>query len=132
MTKFISKKNLIVEDEPVNDEKLLKINVLERKNCKKGTLVDIGTHSKVFFSSGKLKGDSEEKFREQCLRFYQVSTQYLLDHLPHGNKLIKYAQYLHPLKRMEPASTSAISNAALTITQVKFWDCSYFILWDQY
>ena len=123
MTKFIARKNLQNEGTPVKDEQVLEINVIDQKNCKKEVLVDVGTRAKLFFSNNDLlKDDAELKFRRECLKFYKISTKYLLEHLPHRNKIIQYAQYLHPLKRTETQSTSVISNSALRITQFSFYN----------
>ena len=81
-------------------------------------MIDVGTKAKVLFSGNLIGDEHEEKFRKECLRFYQIAVKYLLENLPHDNKIIKYAQYLHPEKRNESFSTSGISNTALAITKV--------------
>ena len=55
----------------------------------------------------------------ECLTFYQRATTYLLENLPIGNKLIKYAQYLHQEKRNNPGALNAISNLAISVTKVQ-------------
>ena len=59
------------------------------------------------------------KFQQECLKFYQRATTYLLEKLLIGNKLIKYAQYLHDEKRNNPGALNAISNLAISVTKVQ-------------
>ena len=69
--------------------------------------------------SGNLIGDEfKEKFRKECLWFYQIAVKYLMENLPHDIRLIKYAQYLHAKKRNESESTNAISNSAVAVVKV--------------
>ena len=97
------------------------IDVSRKSSCKKASLIDIGTKAKLLFSGNLIPAENEEQFRKNCLKCFKVSVEYLLSHLPHNNKLIQYAQYLHPQKRNLKGSTNGISNAALYITQVCYF-----------
>ena len=61
---------------------------------------------------------STAKFRAECLRFYQISANYLKDNLPINVKVIKHAQYLHHEKQLHPFSNHAIANLTLKVTNV--------------
>ena len=118
MSKFIARKQLFTKDDPKSDDNILKIDPLDKKVCKEASLTDIGTKVKVLFSGNLIGDEHEEKFQKECLKFSQIAVKYRLENLPHDNKIIKYAQYLHPKKRNESFSTSGISNTALAITKV--------------
>ena len=118
MSKLIARKQLFTKDDAKSDDAILKIDPLDKKICKKVSLIDVGTKAKVLFSGNLIGDEHEEKFRKECLKFYQIAVKYPLENLPHDNKIIKYAQYLHPKKRSESFSTSGISNTALAITKV--------------
>ena len=116
-SKLIARKQLFTKDDPKSDDDILKINPLDKKVCKKASLINVGTKAKVPFSGNVIWDEHEEKFRKECLKFYQIAVKYLLENLPHDNKIIKYAQYLQPKKRNESFSTSGISNTDLAITK---------------
>ena len=118
MSKFIARKQLFTKDDPKSEDNILKTEPLNKKVCKKASLIDVGTKAKVLFSGNLIGDDHEEKFRMEFLNFYRIAVKYLLENLPHDNKIIKYAEYLHPKKRDESSSTSWISNTALVITKV--------------
>ena len=118
MTKFVSNRKMLNEGNPVTDHELLQIDVTLKSTCKKPPLIEVGAKAKCLLSGYLIPDDLEEGFRKKCLKFYKVSTEYLLSHLPHDNKIIEYAQYLHPLKRNSRGSNNGISNTALKITQV--------------
>ena len=119
MSKFIARKQLFIK--MIQNQmggNILKINPLDKKVCKKTSLIDVGTKAKVLFSGNLIGDEHKEKFRKECLKFYQIAVKYLLENLPQNNKVIKYVQYLHPKKRNESFPTSEISNTALAITKV--------------
>ena len=118
MSKFIARKRLFTKNDPRSDDDILKIDPLDKKVCKKASLIDVRTKAKVFFSGNLIGDEHKEKFRKGCLKFYQSAVKYNLENLQHDNRIIKYAQYLHPKKRNESFSTSGISNTALAITKV--------------
>ena len=118
MTKFVVRKCMFTNDKPVSDEDVLKIDVTKNSSCKKASLIDIGTKAKVLFLGNLIPEEDEECFRKKCLRCFRISTKYLLDNLPHDNRLVRYAEYLHPLKRNISGSVSAIANTAIHMTNV--------------
>ena len=124
ISKFIARKQLLTKDDPKSDDDILKIDPLDKKVCKKASLIDLATKAKVLFSGNLTGVEHEEEFRKESLKFYQIAFKYLLENLPHDNKIIKYTQYLHPKKRFsirsqyKNFSTSGISNTALAITKV--------------
>ena len=121
MNKFVSKRLMYPDEKPVSNENIFCIDVSRKSSCKKASLIDIGTKAKLLFSGNLIPAENEEQFRKNCLKCFKVSVEYLLSHLPHNNKLIQYAQYLHPQKRNLKGSTNGISNAALYITQVCYF-----------
>ena len=54
-------------------------------------------------------------FQRRMLEVLCCSLTYLQDNSPFKVSLIKHAQYLHPEKRSDSNSTSAISNLWLTV-----------------
>ena len=109
---------MFTKDDPKSDDDILKIDPLDKKVCKKASLIDVGTKAKVLFSGNLIGDEHEKKFRKEYLKFYQIAVKYFLENLPHDNKIIKYVRYLHPKKRNESFSTSGISSTALAITKV--------------
>ena len=88
----------------------LKVNVLSKKICKLANQVEIAKFAKRLLGSDNiLTGDICLKFQQECLKFYQRATTYLLEKLPIDNKLFKYAQYSHYEKRNNPGASNAIS-----------------------
>ena len=118
MSKFVYKRQLLSEEAPKKPEEITDIDVCNKSACKKPSLVNVGTRTKMEFASALQTDSKEMKFRKESLRFYQVPVQYLLDYLPLKRKIIKQAQYLHPTRRRDIASTCAMSNAALSIVKV--------------
>lgn len=116
MMKFIRAQNFSESGLPKKEEMILAIDVRDssKSNEKK---IEIGTRAKLVLSAIQ-DPDTETKFRSECTQFYREATHYLMRHLPHNVNLLRYAQFLHPLRRKELASTNAISNAAHTIAQV--------------
>ena len=125
MSKFVSNQQFLSEGVPKKPEEILDIDVCNKSNCKQLSLVDVSTRAKMEFV-GALQAESKEmKSREECFQFYQVSVQYLRDHLPPKSKIIKQAQYLHPGRRRDTASDSTMSNTALLIKKVGItFNCS--------
>ena len=76
MSKFIARKQLFNEDEPKSADDILRINPLDKKVCKKESLIDVGTKAKVLFSGNLIGDEFEVKFRKECLRFYQIAVKY--------------------------------------------------------
>ena len=112
MRKFIKKKRV---DEPTAAG-LHTLNVSLEKNQRPVNAIDIGTKAKVLFADVNfLPSEQQSDFRKDCMNFYVTSVTYLQQQLPFDNLMIKHAQYLHPIKRNDPESRSAISNLALKI-----------------
>ena len=81
--------------------------------------IDIGTKVACFFAEPLfLPSNRQEEFRRECLQFYVNAVSYLQKQLPFENSFLKYVQYIHPAKRLDPESTSAISNIALSVARV--------------
>ena len=83
------------------------INLNKESNLKYLNLIDVGTKAKRLLSASIL---DETVFRKIYLNFYISRATQLQMKLPFDNKVILHAQYLHPKKRKEAHSTSAISN----------------------
>ena len=129
MTKFIRKKYLVTDEGTAKpDEDLLKVNVLSEKMCKPANqVVKIGTFAKRLLRSHCiLTDDIYFKFQQECLKFYQRATTYLLENLPIDNKLIKYGQYLHHEKRNNTGALYAFSNLAVSVTKVQILRYRYY------
>ena len=125
MSKYVSKGQLLSQRAAKKPEEILDINVCNKSNCKKPPLVDFGTRAKMEFAGTLQTNSKKMKFEKECLQFYQVSVQYLLDQLPLKSKIIKQAQYLHPARRRDIASTSALFNTDLSIAKVGItFNCS--------
>ena len=59
-----------------------------------------------------------KNIQEDCLKFYVSSVSYLQSQLCFDNSLLAYAQDLNPEEKLDPGSTSAISNLVLDIRRV--------------
>ena len=66
MSNFIARKQLFTKDDPKSDDDILKIDPLDKKVCKKASLIDVGTKAKVLFSGNLVEDEHEEKFRKEC------------------------------------------------------------------
>ena len=119
MSKYVSKGQLLSQRAAKKPEEILDIDVCNKSTCKKPPLVDFGTRAKMEFAGTLQTNSKKMKFGKECLQFYQVSVQYLLDQLPLKSKIIKQAQYLHPARRRDTASASAMSDTALLIAKVR-------------
>ena len=82
MSKYVSKGQLLSQRAAKKPEEILDINVCNKSNCKKPPLVDFGTRAKMEFAGTLQTNSKKMKFEKECLQFYQVSVQYLLDQLP--------------------------------------------------
>ena len=120
MKKFIKKKVLVNKSGDFHaKENLLKMDVLKAKNNKPLNLIDIGTKVKTFFSDFSLiEDESSSKFCTECLNFYMVATNYLMNSLQFDMIVTRYTQYLHHGKRNSPGVTNGISNLALKVVKV--------------
>ena len=112
MRKFIKKKRV---DEPTAAGQHT-LNVSLETNQRPVNAIDIGTKAKVLFADVNfLPSEQQSDFRKDCMNFHVTPVTYLQRQLPFDNLMIKHAQYLHPIKRNDPESRSAISNLALKI-----------------
>ena len=127
---FVSKRVLYREDRvtmnPATQLKLINLN--KETNLKSLNLIEVGTKEKRLLSASIL---GETVFRKNCLKFYISPATQLQMKLSFDNKVILHAQYLHPEKRKEAHSTSAISNLSFKIVLTlsseakKFFGSSY-------
>ena len=92
---------------------ILAIDLTNRENFKKTSLLEIGTKAKVSLPGALLSADRENTFRKECLHFYVAVASYLKVNLRFDASLFKHSQYLQPEKRNLSGSTNAISNLAL-------------------
>ena len=60
------KETLFTKDDPKSDDNILNIDPLDKKVCKKASLIDVGTKAKVLFSGNLVEDEHEEKFRKGC------------------------------------------------------------------
>ena len=88
------------------------INLNKESNLKYLNLIDVGTKAKRLLSASIL---DEIVFRKIYLKFYISGATQLQMKLPFDNKVILHAPYLHPKKRKEAHSASAISNLSFKI-----------------
>ena len=116
MLKFIRPKYMGEESPALGLHTMLVNNEKRHKALNK---IDVGTKVKCLFAVPEfLPSEKQQKLREDCLKFYVNSVSYLQNQLPFENAFLKHAQYLHPEKRTDLESTSAISNIALNIARV--------------
>ena len=116
MLKFIRPKYMGEESPALGLHTMLVNNEKRHKALNK---IDVGTKVKCLFAEPDfLPSEKQQKLREDCLKFYVNSVSYLQNQLPFENAFLKHAQYLHPEKRTDLESTSAISNIALNIARV--------------
>ena len=94
------------------------IDLTNKENFKKTSLLEIGTKAKVSLPGALLSADRENTFRKECLHFYVAAASYLKVNLPFDISLFKHSQYLQPEKRNLSGSTNAISNLALNVGAV--------------
>ena len=114
--KFIRKSKLNAEDLSQN---FTIDDVNKEKNVKPLNLIDVGIKAKMMFSQNTLIPDeAQEKFQKKCLKFYQTAVTKLQNKLPLDVNLLKYTQYINPVKRNAAGANSGISNLALNMTTV--------------
>ena len=117
MRKFIQKKYLHQDGKSKEDDEL-SIDVLNKDKAKVLDDVVIGTKADLLFTQCSiLQSEQSKKCRAECLRFFQISTQYLKDNLPLNVDIIKHAQCLHPEKRCHQFTTNTIANLSLKLTK---------------
>ena len=80
--------------------------------------IDNGTKTKLFFLQGNVLEETKMKFRQECLSFYVTAVTLLQKNLPFTAPVIRDAQFLHPEKRNDPASLTAVSKLTLVIADV--------------
>ena len=82
--------------------------------------MEIRTFAKRLLGRGNiLTLDIYLKFQQECLKFYQRATTYILEKLLIDSKLVKYAQYLQDEKRNNPGALNAISNLVISVAKVQ-------------
>ena len=96
---------------------LVQLNLNTKESLKPKPLIDVGTHAKLLLE-GIADDEKEKGFRSSCLKSYVAATTYLQQNLPFNNKIIEYAQYLHPQKRNHFMAKSGISNLTFKLTKV--------------
>ena len=99
-------------------EYLASIDVSKEKNQRSLKSIDIGTKTKIFFLQGDVLEETKLKFRQECLSFYVTAATLLQKNLPFTALVIRDAQFLHPEKRNDPASLTAVSKLTLVIADV--------------
>ena len=88
MRKFIASKPLYSgkgeDKKAIENKDLFKIDVMGKSSCKKLPLIDVGTHTKVLFSTDNslIPDNVQVKFRSKALKLFQIATKYLFDHMP--------------------------------------------------
>ena len=80
--------------------------------------IDIGTKTKLFFLQGDVLEEMKVKLRQECLSFYVTAVTLLQKNLPFTAPVVRDAQFLHPEKRNDPASLTAVSKLTLVIADV--------------
>ena len=102
MQNFVNKKSLFdVTDgiqvlNPVHS--LVQLNLNKKESLKPKPFVDVGTHVKLLLE-GIADDEKVKGFRSSCLKSCVTATTYLQQNLSFNNKIIEYAQYLHPEKK---------------------------------
>ena len=119
---FVSKKSMCISVDGNREIKstdyLVKLDLGKKENFKSDKFVEVGTKAKLLLHENVIDDQAVNNFRSSCLKCYVAATSYLQANLPYNNKVIQYAQYLHPEKRNDSMSTSAISNLALKLINV--------------
>ena len=119
---FVSKKSMYISVDGNREIKstdyLVKLDLGKKENLKSDKFVEVGTKAKLLLHENVIDDQAVNNFRSSCLKCYVAATSYLQANLPYNNNVIQYAQYLHPEKRNDSMSTSAISNLALKLINV--------------
>ena len=120
---IVNKKCLYVNDEgvakklkPIAD--LVMIDLHKKENLKSAKLIEIGTKARSLIQDSLLLDSDIATFRSSCRICYVEAASYLQVNLPFNNKVLEYAQFLHPQKRNDRLSLNSIANLALKITNV--------------
>ena len=92
--KFICGAKLSSEDVGKN----LRRNISAEKNVKPICMIDVGTKAKKMFAQNMISDEGQEKFRKECLKFFQISVSYLQRKLLFDVNLYRNAQFLNPIK----------------------------------
>ena len=74
--------------------------------------------AELFFLQGDVLEERKVKFRRECLSFCVTAVTLLQKNFPFTAPVIQDAQFLHPEKRNNPASLTAISKLTLVIADV--------------
>ena len=96
-------------------EYLTSIDVSKEKNQRSLKSTDIGTKTELFFLQGDVLEETKVKFRQECLSFYMTAVTLLQKNLPFTVPVIRDTQFLHPEKRNDPASLTAVSKLTLVV-----------------
>ena len=97
---------------------LASIDVSKEKIQRSLKSIDIGTKTKFFFLQGDVLEETKVKSRQECLSFHVTEVTLLQKNLPFTAPVIRDAQFLHPEKRNDPASLTAVSKFMLVIADV--------------
>ena len=90
-------------------EYLASIDVSKEKNQRSLKSIDIGTRTKSFFLQCDVPEETKMKFRQACLSFNVTAVTLLQKNLPFTAPVIRDVQFLHPEKRKDSASLTAVS-----------------------
>ena len=96
---------------------LAQLNLNKKESLKVKPFIDFGTNAKLLLE-GITDDEKVKGFRSSCLKSYVTATTYLQQNLPFNDKIIEYAQYLHPEKRNHSMAKSGISNFTLKLAKV--------------
>ena len=125
LTKFVPAKAFMdeagtPEQRMKSIEYLASIDVCKEKNQRSLKSIDIGTNckTKLFVLEGDVLEEIKLKFRQERLSFYVTAVTLLQKNLPSTAPVIRDAQFLHPEKRNDPASLTAVSKLTLVIADV--------------
>ena len=123
LTKFVPANVFMYEaDTPEQRMKSIEysasIDVCKEKNQRSLKSIDIGTKAKLFFLQGDVLEETKVKFRQECLSFHMTAVTLLQKNLPFTAPVIRDAQFLHPEKRNDPGSLTAVSKLTLVIADV--------------
>ena len=120
LTKFVPA-NVVMDEADTPEQRiksieyLASVDVYKEKNQRSLKSIDIGTKTKLFFLQGDVLEETKVKFRQQCLSFHVTAVTLLQENLPFTAPVIRDAQFLHPEKRNNPGSLTAVSKLTLVI-----------------
>ena len=81
---------------PVHD--LVKLNLDKKDHLKSTKLIKVGTKARSLIQNGLVIDEEVVNF-SYCCKCFVVAASYLQINLPLNNKILEYAQYLHPERR---------------------------------